>query len=74
MCCLSAQLSFFPGLFLLLFFSFLLIYGGLGFGVLGLRSYTGFLGLRFSVDGVWGLWCGPSWFVGVETHYQNIEE
>ena len=35
----------------LYFFSFLLIYGGLG-------SWIGFLGLVFSVDGVLGLWCG----------------
>ena len=31
------------------------------FGVLGLGSYIGFLGLGFSVDGVWGLWCGAFW-------------
>ena len=29
------------------------------FGVSG--SYIGFLGLGFSVDGVWGLWCGAFW-------------
>ena len=38
----------------------LLIYGGLGVGVLGLGSWIGFLGLGISVDGVlgpvvWGL-------------------
>ena len=38
-------------------FSFLLIYGGLGVGALGLGSWIGFSGLGFSVDGVWGLWC-----------------
>ena len=32
------------------------------FGVLGLGSYIGFLG--FSVDGVWGLWCGAFWVFG----------
>ena len=44
------------------FFLFWLIFGGLGFGVLGLRSYIGFLGLGFSVDGFWGLWCGAFFF------------
>ena len=35
------------------------------FGVLGLRSYIGFLGFGVSVDGVWGLWCGALWvFLG----------
>ena len=33
--------------------------GALGFGVLG--CYYGFLGLGFSVVGVWGLWCGAFW-------------
>ena len=47
---------FFPRVILHNFFLFCLIYGGLGFGVLG--SYIGFLGLGFSVHGVWGLWCG----------------
>ena len=32
------------------FFSFLLLYGGLGVGVLGLESWIGLLGLGFSVD------------------------
>ena len=49
---------FFPRFILYIFFFFWLIYGGLGVGVLGLGSYIGFLGLGFSVDGVWGLWCG----------------
>ena len=43
----------------MIFFLFLLIYGDLGFGVLG--SYIGFLGLGVSVDGVRGLWCGTFW-------------
>ena len=46
---------FFPQLFFILFFSFLLIYGGLGVGVLGLGFWIGFLGLVFSVDGVLSL-------------------
>ena len=49
-------LYFFPRFILYNFFLVWLIYGGLGFGVLGLGSYIGFLGLGFSVDGVWGLW------------------
>ena len=42
-----SAILFFPGLFYN-FFLFWLIYGGLGLG-----SYIGFLGLGFSVDGVW---------------------
>ena len=45
-------LYFFPRVNLYNFFLFLLIYGGLGFGALGLGSYFGFLGLGLSVDGV----------------------
>ena len=41
-----------PTVILYIFFSFLLIYGGLGVGVLGLGTWIGFLGLAFSVDGV----------------------
>ena len=41
------------------FFSILLINGGLGLKGWGL--WIGFLGLGFSVDGVWGLWCGAFW-------------
>ena len=37
--------SLFPRFILYIFFSFLLIYDGLGLGVLGLGSYIGFLGL-----------------------------
>ena len=51
---------FFPRVILYTFFSFLLIYGGVGVGVLGLGSWIGFLGLGFSVDGFWGLWSGAS--------------
>ena len=54
-------------LFFILFSHFFLIYGGfeVGFlrrgawiGFLGLGSWIGFLRLGFSVNGVWGLWCG----------------
>ena len=50
---------FFPKVILYNFFLFWFLYGGLGFGFLGLGSYIRFLGLGFSVDGVWGLWVGP---------------
>ena len=46
----------FPRVILYNFFSFLLIYGGLGFWGWGLG--LGFLGLGFSIVGVLGLWCG----------------
>ena len=47
---------------------------GLGFGVLGLGSYIGFLGLGFSVDGFWGLWCGAFWVFWVGALYISIKE
>ena len=56
-----STLYFFPRVILYNFFLFWLIDGGLGFGVLVLESYIGFLGLGFLVDGVWGLWCGVFW-------------
>ena len=67
-------LYIFPRVILHNFFLFWLIYGGLGFGVLGLGSYIGFLGLGFSVDGVWGLWCGAFWDFWVGALYINIKE
>ena len=68
----GGRFIFFPGLFFIIFFLFWLIYGGLGFGVLGLGSYIGFLGLGFSVDGVWGLWCGAFWvFLGWGSLYKH---
>ena len=48
--------------------------GVCGFGVLGLRSYLGFLGLRFPVDLVWGLWCRAFWDFWVGAIYINIKE
>ena len=49
------------------FFLLLLIYGGLEVGVLGFESWIGFLGLGFSLHGVWGLrshcGVGPSGFL-----------
>ena len=59
-------LYFFPRIILYKFFLFWLIYGGLGIAV-----FYGFLGLGFSVDGVWGLWCGVFW---VGALYINIKE
>ena len=56
----------------MIFFLFLLIYGGLGFGDLG--SYNGFLGMGVSVDGVRGLWCGTFWVFWVGDLYVNIKE
>ena len=64
----------FPRVILYNFFLFLLIYGDLGFRVLGLGSYFGFLGLELSVDGVWGLWCGAFWVFWVWALYINIKE
>ena len=71
---LSMLLYFFPRVILYNFFLFWLIYGGLGFGVLGLGSLIRFLGLGFSVDGVWGLWCGAFWVFWVGALYINIKE
>ena len=45
-------------------FSFLLIYDNLEVGVLRLRSWIEFFGFGWSVDWVWGLWCGAFWFFG----------
>ena len=69
-----ARYIFVPRVILYNCFLFWLIYGGLGFGVLGLESYMGFLGLGFSVDGVWGLWCGAFWVFGVGALYINMKE
>ena len=50
--------AFFPGIFFMIFAFFAHLWW---IGGLGLASYIGFLGLRFSVDGVSGLWCGAFW-------------
>ena len=68
------ECKIFSRVILYIFFLFLLIYGGLGLGVLGLGSYFGFLGLGFSVDGVWGLWCGAFWVFWDGALYINIKE
>ena len=57
-----------------IFFFFWLFFGGLGLGVVGLGSYIGFFGLRFSVDGVGGLWCGAFWVFWVGALCINIKE
>ena len=44
---MSEVLYFFPRVILYNFFLFWLIYGGLGFGVMDLGSYIGFLGWAF---------------------------
>ena len=65
-------LYFFPGLFCWLFFSCLLIYGGLGVGVFRLESWIVSLELGFSVDVVWGLRCGAFWvFWGLSSLYKH---
>ena len=48
-------------------FSLLFFYGGLG-------TLIGFLRLGFSVDRVWGLWCGVFWVYGDGALYINIGE
>ena len=53
-----SRLYFFPRVTLLTFFSILVVWG---LGFLRLGSWIGFFGLRFLVDGVWGLWCGAFW-------------
>ena len=67
----ESEAIFFPGLFFInfsYFGSFLVVWGF----VLGLGSYIWFLGLGFSVDGVWGLWCGALWvFLGWGTLYKH---
>ena len=68
----AGKAIFFPRVILYNSFLFWLIYGGLGFGVLGLGSYIGFFGSGFSVDGVWGLWCGAFWvFLGWGSIYKH---
>ena len=64
---IHVYIIYFPGVTLYIFFLFLLIYGGLGFGF-------GFLGLGFSVDLVWGLWCGAFLAFCVSALYINIKE
>ena len=56
---------FFPGLFFILLSLFCLF-----MVVLGLGSWIGFLGMVFSVDRVWGLWCGAFWGFGVVLYKQ----
>ena len=70
----SKPLYFFPRGILYNFFLFWLIYGGFGFGVLGVGSYIGFLGLGISVDGVWGLWYRAFWLFWVGALYIKIKE
>ena len=62
--------KYFPGLFFLLFFSLLPIYGWSGFWGLGL----GFWGWDCQLMGLWACGVGPSLFFGVGAFYINIEE
>ena len=57
----------FPGLFFILFFSFLLIYGGLGLGL-------GFWGWSFQLMGFQDCGVGPFGFFWVGALYIIIEE
>ena len=65
-------LYFFPRV--ILFYFFLILAHLWWFGVVGLGSYIGFLGFGFSVDGVWGLWCGVFGVFWDEALYINIKE
>ena len=69
-CSFDYSLYFFPGFVLYIFFSFLLIYGDLGVGVLGLGSWIGFVGLGFSVNGLLGLLC-EAMLTGKEENIMN---
>ena len=64
---------FFLKAILYTFFLFLLIFGGLELGVLGFKSWIGFLGLGSLLHGVWGLrspcGLGPSGFLGFGAHH-----
>ena len=63
---------FFSRVIHLTFFSFLLIYGGLGLQGWDLGQV---FGIGVSVDGVRGMWCEAFWvFFGVGALYINIEE
>ena len=55
-------LYFFPDLFFIIFLIFAHLWW---FGVLGLGSQIGFLGLELSVDGVWDCHVGLSGFFGL---------
>ena len=54
-----------------LIFAYFWWLGVLGFGV-GVLYW--FFVLGFSVDGVWGLWCGAFWACWVGALYMNIKE
>ena len=66
---------FFPRVILLTLFSFLLIYGGLGVGVLELGSWRiGFFGLWFQLMGFGVCGVGLSGLFWDETLYINTED
>ena len=59
---LSVTLYFSQGCSLYFFFHFYSFMLGWGLKV---GCWIGFLGFGFSFDGVWGLWFGPSGFLGL---------
>ena len=63
---------FFPGLFFILFLSFPLNYGWLGFWGRRLGSSFGGWGIQLIGIGAYGV--GPSWFFGVGALYINTAE
>ena len=62
---------FFPGFFFILFSHFCSFMDGWGFGV-GVLDRA--LGLGFTIDGDWGLWCRAFGFFGVGALYINTSE
>mgnify|MGYP001800775646 CR=1 FL=1 len=67
---LAAYAMYVPRVILFLSFSFLLIYGGFGVGVLD----WAFWGCGFQLMGLWACGVGPSVAFGVRVLYVNIEK
>ena len=62
------MLYFFPGLFFILFSNF----GSFMVILVGLGSWIRFVGLGFSFDWIWGLWCRAFWvFWGLGSLYKH---
>ena len=71
LCCVGLCYILFTGLFFLLFSHFLLIYGGLRFGVLQFWSWIWFLGGTFLLMGFGACGVGPSEFLGLGLSIQT---